>query len=184
MDFVVGIDVGGYKKGFHGAILDLKNNSFSGLFHEIEAEAVLEQLKDIPGVCRAIAIDCPPKAYIKGPKTRLAERELVRLGYRVQFVSRNGKASEWMLNGSNLWILLKNYMSDVEIIETFPTALSDKLSDIEINIPLKLLAGKDKRKFYGDYIDACLCAIAAKKFLQGKSTEIGKGDELGPIHIL
>ena len=177
MKFVAGIDVGGKKKGFHVAILEESSLKIHSLFQAQEATKVKEDIKRL-GECRAIAIDCPPKAIIKGPETRLVERELCKLGYRVQWTRRSPmKPQEWMVNGESLWRALKEW----ECIETFPTVTSDHLNGVRHTLPIQLLSGRGKRKQDKDYLDACLCAITAQRYLQGESHAIGVGDELGPI---
>lgn len=188
MNFVIGIDVGGQKKGFHGAILEISSQRITELFHEVEPENVIERIQKIKenkDNCQVIAIDCPPKALIKGPETRLAERELHKKGYRVLFTARKeSMEQEWMSNGEELWKQLKEKHTDILCIETFPTPVSDVLGKTELMLPLKFIAGRKNRPFYKDYIDACICALVAEKSINHETIKIGEGDELGPIHIL
>jgi predicted nuclease with RNAse H fold len=150
----------------------------------------VQHLASISGRCKAIAIDSPPRAQIKGPKTRAAERELVKAGYKVQYTSRVGrsKPAEWMENGQRLWEALEKKFSKRNLAEAFPTPSSDKLHDIDLSIGLKHFAGKEKHPFYKDYIDAAICALVAEAYLNGKTKRYGDSrddkDELGPIHVL
>jgi len=182
-NFVVGIDIAGEKRGYHGAILAVGGKDIYSLFHLYSPDEIVKYIDDVPGKCVAIAIDSPPKARIKGPETRLAERELHRDHYRVQWTRRpGGDIQEWMKNGEKLWsVLTAKYP---KVIETFPTAASDGLADKKVRLGLNLLAGKKKRKFYKDYIDACICAMVAEAVLQDKAKVYGAGGELGGIYTL
>lgn len=132
-----------------------------------------------------IAIDCPPKAGIAGPNTRQAERELNGLGFRMQWTRRPDNIPPgWMVNGETLWDSIAATIPRVKAIETFPTAVSRQLGDCDLNLPLKLLeGGVETRDGYEDFVDACLCAWVAERYLLGQAKPYGLGDELGPIWV-
>ena len=190
MKFIVGIDVGGSKKGFHCAAINFETNIVIDLRRIQGVESVVPWIQSIDGECMTIAIDCPPKANRQSKTTRLAERELHQAEYRLQWTREVGKTpDEWMVNGENLWRSLKIAgLKVVSLIETFPTAASDRLFDSPTLIPLKFFAGKEKRKQYKDFVDACICAeVARKNVLKETKTAGGPNlmnevDELGPIH--
>lgn len=189
MDFVAGIDVGAAKKGFHLSIKRVGEESFLSLANFKQPEDVVGYLKGFEmlykGRVKVIAIDCPPKAVIDSEETRLAEREVVKRGYKVLWTPRsNDMRQSWMVNGEKLWEHLRVAIPEIELVESFPTVNSDLLIEMKERLPLSLLNGKSKRKFYGDYIDASICALVAeKRFLQA-SEELGPDDQLGAIHIL
>ena len=187
MKFVVGLDVGGMKKGFHGAFLPLKAGKITGLFHAGTAQDAVRAIQSLRGTCAAVAIDAPPRARIAAPHTREAERGLLKLGYRVQWTRRASNARnlpEWMRRGELLWKALACAFPKARLFETFPTASYDGLESSDVELPLRLLQGKKTKRYCGDYVDACLCALGARAALLGKSLLVGPKDELGPIHIL
>lgn len=185
MEFVIGIDVGGKNKGYHAAVIPVGSRVIQRFFHEYEPQEIIRRIKDLGGTCLKIAVDSPRKSRILGPETRLAERDLHRAGYRLQWTPRPGRNEQgWMKNGERLWNGLRKAFGTTKLIETFPTAASDGLADVEIEFPLKALAGKEKRPFYKDYIDASICAIVAREAFRGKTRIYGRDDELGPIHVL
>lgn len=180
---VVGIDVAQIPKHFHVGILDIDRNVFMSVYNE---PYLSELIKGLAGYSKLlkIAIDAPPRAQIHGERTRLAERELHQMGYRVQWTRRAPMAApEWMNAGERLWKALEDNFGKDLLIETFPTVASDHLSEDEHYLPLRMFSGKEKRKDYKDYIDACICAIVAEKALCGKAQVVGVGDELGPIYF-
>jgi len=178
----VGIDVGGSSKCFHVSVLDIKHKKFLVIFHALSLPALIEGLEKYKIL--KIAVDAPPKANISGKRTRLAERELRQKGYNMQWTRRRPMpAPEWMRVGERLWKKLTAVYGRNRLIETFPTAASDHLSKDAHRLPLRFLSGKEKRKYYKDYIDACICALVAEKALEGKAQVAGVKDELGPIYF-
>ena len=182
--YVLGFDVGVIKKGFHIAVCDVSTQEIACAFQVQEFEELSSILMALPGQCRAMAIDSPPSAKIRGPLTRSAERALAKRGYRIQWTRRFHEPPGWMKNGERLWKHLKRIYRDVPIIETFPTAIADSLRKTSIQLKLYCLEGKERRKTYQDYLDASLCAVAAYHFLQKETIMLGEDDELGPIHIM
>lgn len=184
-----GIDVGGSKKGFHVALLN-PMTGFEWVRGINRAEDVLAELAQIQDL-RVVAIDCPPKAQIVGPETRLSERDLHRAGFHIQWTRRAPMPpQEWMENGENLWKTLGEGLAQVQIVETFPTAVSGQLASCPYSIPLSLFeGGPPERAIYKDLIDACLCAWVAEKVAlgtaqsAGSARESGERDELGPIYF-
>src|SRR5579864_5297475 len=128
MNWYVGIDVAGAKKGFHAATLSGDDHEIKHLFHAFaptELAMHIEKLAITPSV---IAIDCPPKCSRAGNTTRLAERQLHRLGYRVQWTQACDRPpQEWMQNGESLWRHLRTQYPTAELIETFPTVTGQHL---------------------------------------------------------
>ena len=177
MRLVVGIDVGGIRKGFHLAALDLANQKIFRLGAAATPLVARQWIEDLPTAPECIAIDAPPFALRTRDETRTAEQEVCRAGYRVQWTRKAPMvAAEWMEHGAALWLALIDYPR----VETFPTVVHDQLSGENFDLPLQLLMGCD-RKFYKDLMDACICCVAAARFLRGDATCFGKDDEFGPI---
>lgn len=181
---VAGIDVGGERKGFHIAVLDCGSGQIISLSNSNSPSQVAGHLATLQTL-ECIAIDCPPRCQIRGPETRLAERDLHKEGFRVQWTRRAPMPPpDWMVNGENLWRTLQNRLEQVQIIETFPTAVSRSLEDCAVVLPLALLKGDVlTRSGYKDFVDAALCAWTASRFLEGRASPIGVEDELGPIWV-
>lgn len=186
----VGIDVGGSRKGFHVALLEGEHPEVRRLFHSTEAHEVAEAIGKWHSMPGTIAIDCPPRALRQSSSTRLAERQLHQRGYRVQWTRREGDQEplEWMLNGQRIWQALSERFVDSLLIETFPTAASNRLEACDALLPLHLLAGRLKRAHTKDYVDAAICAWVAREAAAGRTETAGRDDrtgevdELGPIH--
>lgn len=185
MSVVVGIDVAGAKKGFHCAALQIDTHQVVLLQKYLDTDQLVFDLRALKINIQTIAIDCPSSALIDGPLTRAAERELHQRGYRVQFTRRRGRhePQEWMINGQRLWAAIRQAFTDVKIIETFPTAASEKLDASRIELPLRLICGKEKRAEYKDYIDALICADVALRLQLSQIDQVGENDELEPIYF-
>lgn len=188
MNCVIGIDVGGNKKGFAIAAMTIETLEWIFMEGASDVDAVLHKLRRSDLGLKVIAIDCPPTAQINGPKTRSAERELHKLGYRVQWTRRqNLESQEWMLNGQALWDSLRREFSNVELIETFPTAAFDHVSDYNIRPLARPARVSHINSHHHDLMDAALCAIVAHKYTKGSVQVVGNAssgeeDELGPIY--
>lgn len=179
---VAGIDVGGARKGFHVAVLDVDHGEYVWLDQLYGDQAVVDALR--PFAPDVIAIDAPPRAHRPGPGVRPAELACVRLGYRVQYTRAVGaEAQEWMVLGEGLWGALRLAMPQTRVVETFPTAASDRLTDCPVAIPLRLLHGRLRRKTVADHVDACICAWVARKVLAGAAEQIGPDDPLGQMYV-
>lgn len=186
-DFVVGIDVGGKKKGFHLSLKFLETSEISSFFHCFEPTEVLDYLRQneivFGGKCLQIAINAPKKALVS--ETRLAEKAVRKSGYRVLWTpTKPENKQKWMENGELLWETLSNTFPVNTLIETFPTLTGDKM-DLSKNIlPIRLFAGKEKRKYINDFLDSALCMLAAEKKYKNEALAFGKDDPLGAIYSL
>lgn len=188
MGNVAGIDVGGKVKGYHASVLCIEKKRVIDLasFHSVELLG--EWLRPYDPQC--IAIDGPRKHFRRSGETRLAERQLRALGYRVQWTRLDpDQAPEWMVQSALLWQALEKVFTIDRLFETFPTAASTGMAASEIDLPLNLLAGLEKRATYKDYLDACIAASVALNILLGIATEVGSDpatgevDEQGPIYF-
>ena len=187
----MGIDVGGPKKGFHAAVLPLQEPTIRDLLH-FQSPGLLAghlkllvQSKQIK--IKAIAIDCPAQAEIASAHPRQAELELHQAGYRVQWTPRQqtktpAKKQSWMVHGTALWQALAEALPRVPLMECFPTAASNAAFHQDIQLPLRLLAGQHNRKYYKDFIDACLAAQVARDFARKSVMQFGREDALQPIY--
>ncbi len=191
---VVGIDVGGVRKGFHavalrdGAFLD---RTESGSPAEIAAWC---RARD----ARVVAIDAPCRWRVNG-KARACERDLA--GARISCFSTPSreKASgnpfyAWMINGAALYERLEEAFplfdgrlsAQPMCVETFPQAVAYALAG-------KALPAKEKKQNRRevlraanldvtklpniDYVDAALCALAADHLLRGSFKAYGTADD-------
>lgn len=175
---VAGFDVGGVRKGFHRALLDLQTMSVVEVRHFPSTQGV-ESGMEIVAAC---AIDAPSRAVRPGPETRLAERELAAMGYRIQW-TRAVDPPEWMLQGEALWRTLEARVPRCQLLETFPTAASDLLAETSVVVPVSVMNGAALRPTMKDFWDACVCAVVAARFVRGEAKKIGSNDPLGPIYL-
>jgi predicted RNase H-like nuclease len=183
---VVGIDVGGTKKGFHLATMIPGTGEIQTLDHCQSVEHVLRLLSP-KSTGMLVAIDCPPKAQILGPNTRLAERQLRKQGFKPQWTRRpTHPPQEWMQNGQALWEALAT-LPYTTLIETFPTVATAFLNGSSVVLPLNLLAPHADLRQWKDFVDAAICAEVGDRYLKGKAhsaghnPDTGEHDELGPI---
>lgn len=182
---IVGIDVGGVKKGFHVSVLE-GGEGFVELQNFHSPEEIVGYLRGFDSL-KLVAIDCPPRAQINGPRTRLTERQINQAGFKVQWTRRSPmEPDEWMLNGEKLWKSLEKLSPQVQMIETFPTIVSSELGNCELVLPLKLLkGGQVERAGYKDFVDSCLCAWAGLRYLRGEARGFGKeGDEIDELGMI
>jgi predicted nuclease with RNAse H fold len=181
---IVGIDVGGTKKGFHLANMVPNSGKIRGLAHRRTVDEIVTLIQTL-GPDLLIAIDCPPRCQLSGDKTRLAERQLHKRGFRVQWTRRDThEPADWMQNGQNLWEGLAT-LHNVELIETFPTVATEHLQNSKVELPLRLLAQYSKQRDWKDFIDAAICAEVGDRYLKGQAHSVGadhnEQDELGLI---
>jgi predicted nuclease with RNAse H fold len=195
---VVGIDVGGKRKGFHAVVL--RNGVLEKPIHSANPADIMrwcrEQNADI------IAVDAPCGWSISG-SSRLAERQLKLSGNKIHCFATPTRAHAvahrkgfygWVFNGEELYRLLKPHYPLFDgrprqgplCFETFPHAIVCALAG-------KVIPAKPKRirriealreQKYDvtllsniDFIDAALCAVTAEKFRIGRIMRFGTRDE-------
>lgn len=185
---VIGIDVGGARKGLHAVALR------DGQYH---AQMVCRDPDHLVSWCvetmRAcwVAIDAPCR-WRQGGEVRLAERELNRHGIRCFFTPTRAEALAhpknyygWMLQGESFFAALERThplaspttpRSGPGCFETFPHAITHHLRGGSADVKQKraqrlaLLAqhGISCEDLHDqDLIDAALCAFAADCALHG-----------------
>lgn len=188
-NFYLGIDVGGEKKGFHTAILFEGETRVHALLHFYEVTDLIRFLKSFStqkkACLKAIAIDGPARAYRSSKNIRSAEKELVSAGYRVFYTPEKGTDSNftnWMHQSEKLHSSLHAELN-VPVYETFPSAVRDQLHASQLNLPLRLLADKNRKKHTTDYIDASLCAYTAREVDLNRARVYGNNDTDGGIYL-
>ncbi len=188
---VVGIDVGGTKKGFHAvALADGK----------VQDRTESKDAAEIAAWCvgldaRCIGVDAPCSWRI-GEEKRKAERDLIRAKiqcfYTPPFERSDHGFYGWMRNGEELFRCLRRshplYGIDSErdgrwCFETFPQAVGCALAGHVVSAKEKktirpeLLrqAGVDFGESVGiDFIDAALCALTAHRFARNEVEVLGE----------
>lgn len=121
----VGFDIGGIKKGIHGAALQGKK-----LIDHCEAvnveEAAQFAAKHQP---KAIGVDSPRRPAPDRQASRTGERQFVRASGMQLFYTPNLKTIKanpfhgWVLNGFELYRRLEAELKETELLEVFPSAL-------------------------------------------------------------
>ena len=182
---VVGVDVGGLKKGFHAVAL--QNGSFLETFSTLYAAEVATWCRTLKA--SAIGIDAPC-SWSRTGRARFCERELARQGIFTFATPNRSKGKthpfyRWMCNGADLYRLLtpqyrlfegKRRTALPVCFETFPQAVACALAGMIIPAKRKrtdrprLLrkTGFDVESLTDiDMVDAGLCALTAQYLLAG-----------------
>ena len=192
---VVGVDVGGPKKGFHAVALE--DGQFFDQVALLDPAAVVQWSRSLHA--SAVGIDAPCAWSLTG-RARPCEWELAASGIRAfatpSFaVGERHPFYEWMLNGAELFRHLAPYyqlfkgrqsVSPPVCFETFPQAVACALAG-------KILSAKHKRtnrprllRHAGvsldsltaiDQVDAALCALTGHYLLRGAFRTYGDATE-------
>lgn len=185
---VIGIDVGGSRKGFHAVVL--RAGIYAGQLATTEVQELAHWCRAVIGA-QLIAIDAPCRWSADG-RARPCERELNAAGIRC-FASPSRQAAlshpsnyfGWMLQGEALYrqleashpLLAALPPSAPACFETFPHAITWHLRGGQASAAhkrsqrTKLLrqAGIDPAPLRSiDRIDAALCALAADHLASGR----------------
>ncbi len=193
---VVGIDVGGKKKGFHAValrdgIVDTKRSA--------EPTEIVEWCLSLEAV--VVAVDSPC-GWSQSSSSRLAERELARQRIyafatptRTHAVDHKKGFYDWVFNGEELYrrLFARHYplfdgkRSDGLIcFETFPHAIVCALAGRVVPAKPKASGRRKVLCQLGfdvsplsniDFIDAALCAVTAERFLKGQTKRYGGREE-------
>ena len=184
---VIGIDVGGARKGFHAVALSA--GATAGQLATTDVQELVHWCRAVIGA-RLIAIDAPCRWSADG-RARPCERELNAAGIRC-FASPSRQAAlshpsnyyGWMLQGEALYrqleishpLLAALPPSAPACLETFPHAITWQLRGGQASAAHKrsqrtellLQAGIDPAPLTSiDFIDAALCALAAQQLASG-----------------
>lgn len=190
--FVVGVDVGGLKKGFHAVALQ------DGLYCEKLSTLLAEE---VAAWCRrlkasVVGIDAPCRWSLTG-RARPCERALAAEGLHTFATPSQAKGEahpfyRWMVKGADLYRCLdpdyrlfegQRSVSDEVCFETFPHAVACALARKTLSAGQKradrsrLLreAGVSTKALTNiDWIDAALCALAAHHFVMGTFKAYGE----------
>ena len=184
---VIGIDVGGERKGFHAVALH--NETFvATLAHSVPAVIVswCRQLKAV-----VVAVDAPC-GWSAGGASRLAERNLAIGGNKISCFATPARACanrsnfyKWVFNGARLYQqLVKHYVlfdgsrrAGPACFETFPHAVVCALAGRVVAARPKRETRRNALRQRGydvgsltnvDFVDAGLCAITADAFVRGR----------------
>lgn len=192
---VVGIDVGGPRKGFHAVAL--REGSDLDTFASRDA-------RDLAAWCihvgaRAVAIDAPCR-WSRTGRARPAERALAAEGIHA-FATPSLEAAEgrafyrWMHNGAALYEVIEphfplfdggNAASSPICCETFPQAVACALAGKVVSARHKTTVRRELLREAGiatqplsniDAVDAALCALAARALLAGRFQTYGDARE-------
>lgn len=196
-EVVVGVDVGGRKKGFHAVALA------GGTFRQTASTdpgTIVEWC--LTSKASVVAVDAPCGWSTSGV-SRLAERALKIGGVKVSCFStpsRNRALAhpsgfyDWVFNGEALYQELKKHYPLFDgdhgtrpvCVETFPHAIVCALTGSVTAASSKGAARRQVLRDRGyadhqlaniDVVDAALCAVAAEQVRQGRITQFGDADE-------
>ncbi len=176
---VVGIDVGGPRKGFHAVALS--GGNYLAKYTHSDAAAMAAWCHEMDA--KAVGIDAPCRWSSTG-RARQAERALALVGISA-FATPSREAAHsrpfyrWMLNGAELFRLIeKSYplydgaisVSAPVCFETFPQAVACSLAGEIVSAKQKKVIRRDLLQKAGvntsaftniDMVDAALCALTA-----------------------
>ena len=185
---VVGIDVGGPRKGFHAVALE--NGCYMGQKKTSDAREMVTWC--VHGIgARVIAVDAPCRWSIDG-RARPAERELMRKGIYCFSSTTRAKALVhrtdnfgWMLRGEELYQALEvthplftglPCLNERFSLETFPHAVTWHLRGGNASAKRKRFERAELLRAAGillpvpagiDTVDAALCALTAHLIATG-----------------
>lgn len=192
---VVGVDVGGPKKGFHAVAI--RKGKIIETYAAFNTAEVVGWCRDLYAF--AVGIDAPCCWSYTG-RARPCERALAAEGIHAfatpsQAVAENNPFYGWMLNGTELFRLLApNYrLFDGQYsepspmcFETFPQAVACALAGRIVSAKHKC---SDRRRLLReaglsidsltniDMVDAALCALTAQHLLNGTFNTYGEAAE-------
>ena len=188
---VVGIDVGGPKKGFHAVALS--GTKLLVKFRSADPATIAHWCREQGA--EVIAIDAPCRWRRPGGPARAAERKLAEIRISCFSTPTEEQASghpfySWMLAGQELYAALASVYPLYDrglrkgrvAIETFPQAVACALAGSIVSAKKKVpirrellsrtgLQSSDFRNI--DEVDAALCALSAEGFLRGEFMRFG-----------
>ena len=192
---VVGIDVGGPRKGFHAVAL--RDGAYLDKFASREVPALAAWC--IQAGALVVAIDAPCR-WSRTGRARPAERALAAEGIHAFFTPSLGAAEgcafyRWMHNGAALYEVIEphfplfdggNAASGPICCETFPQAVACALAGKVVSARHKTTVRRELLGEAGivtqplsniDVVDAALCALAAQALLTGRYKTYGDAEE-------
>ena len=194
---VVGIDVGGERKGFHAVAL--RNGVFEKATSTEPAEIVRWCLQRNVSI---VAVDAPCR-WSQSTSSRSAERDLKLAGRKIHCFATPTRSHalahkrgfyDWVFNGETLYDLLAPHYPLFDgkpqegpiCFETFPHAIVCAFAGKVVRAKpkqserRKVLRGRgydDSPLSNIDFIDAALCAVTAERFREGHTIQFGRRDE-------
>ena len=184
---VIGIDVGGERKGFHAVAL--QNGTFVGTLAHTDPAVIVSWCRQLKAA--VVAVDAPC-GWSDGAASRLAERSLAIGAHKIHCFAtptraRANKSSfyKWVFNGERLYRqLAKHYVlfdgsrrAGPACFETFPHAVVCALAGRVVAARPKRETRRSALRQCGydvsiltnvDFADAGLCAITADAFVRGR----------------
>lgn len=202
---VVGIDVGGPKKGFHAVAL--RDGNYLDKFAALEASGIAAWCRQVGA--RFIGVDAPCR-WSQAGRARPVERELMKekiwcfsTPTREKAIAHPKKNFHWMLAGEALYdalqathpILARNEapMNGAICFETFPQAIACALAGKIVSAKNKATTRRALLQQSGlsiealtniDMVDAALCALTAHHLARGSFRtygEVGSGFIVVPV---
>jgi predicted nuclease with RNAse H fold len=183
----VGIDIGGYKKGFHACALR-GAKIVAGPERLADVAAAVEWVVALEPT--TVALDSPRTCAPAGESSRRDERELARAVCGIRWTPERAKLDgnpyyEWSLHGLDLYAALEAAgLAPARLIEVFPTAAWTVWAGRRGHIPRARwsaaalaglpLAGVPSRHLSQDDRDAIVAALVARLHGEGKSTAYGE----------
>ena len=191
---VAGVDVGGRRKGFHAVTLN-SAGAISGRRASCDPEEIVAWCAELGA--RLVAVDAPC-AWSSDGRSRPAEAALKKVP--VQCFSTPTREAAlahatdhfgWMLNGERLFqalapsfpLTFAAAVADPGSIETFPQAVACALAGAHVSAKRKRTVRRDLLRRQGldlslltniDFVDAALCALAARFVLLGNARSYGE----------
>ena len=189
---VIGIDVGGERKGFHAVAL--QNGTFVATLAHSDPAVIVSWCRQLKAV--VVAVDAPC-GWSAGGTSRLAERSLAIGGNKISCFATPTRARatrsnfyKWVFNGERLYRqLAKHYVlfdgsrrAGQACFETFPHAVVCALAGRVVAARPKRETRRNALRQRGydvgsltnvDFVDAGLCAITAAAFVRGRVKLIG-----------
>ena len=194
---VVGIDVGGEKKGFHAVAL---RGDFFVKISDQDPVVIFDWC--IEQKATVVAVDAPCK-WSQECSSRRAERDLRLFGEKIHIFAtptrERAKANTngfyaWVFNGEKLYIKLQKCYSlfggvhgeGLVCIETFPHAAACALAGEVVSAKHKARVRRKVLQDRGsdvsvlpniDFVDAAICAVAADEFHKNNFRSFGSAEE-------
>jgi len=191
---VVGIDVGGRKKGFH--VVALCSGSYQGHYSSRDAVEIFDWCQSLKAC--AVGVDAPCRWSSAG-RSRFVERELLGRGIgcfstptKARALEHGGNYFGWIFCGMEIYRAFARcykLFSGAEgprvgkiIFETFPHAISCALAGEIVSAKKKRAVRRsllakcriDTGKLANtDYVDAALCAVTAVSLLRRDVETLG-----------
>jgi predicted nuclease with RNAse H fold len=192
---VIGVDVGGPKKGFHAVVL--RGGQFFEQYATLDVREVVSWCRKLEA--SAIGIDAPC-CWSRSGRARSCERALAAEGLHAfatpsQSVGERHQFYRWMRNGAELFRLLtpqyqlfdgKDSTGKPVCFETFPHAVACALGGTILPAKKKRTDRPRLLREAGlsidsltkiDLVDAALCALTADHLLAGSFKTYGDAEE-------